>query len=83
VQFAQEARPYALLLALGMGTMDALARIATRGDNPRRLIALGLCLLGMALTHYFSLGALLASSVRFCALCYTCGITLTPFRVRA
>jgi len=61
VEYAQEARPYALLLALGTGAMNALARIAVRGENLRRLIALGLCLLGMALTHYFSVGALLAS----------------------
>ena len=26
---------------------------------------------------------LLASSVRFCALCYTCSVVLTPFHVRA
>ena len=63
VQFAQEARPYPLLLALGMGAMNALVRIAKDGENLRRLIALGVCLLGMALTHYFSLGALLASGV--------------------
>lgn len=61
VQYAQEARPYALLMALGMGAMNALARIATRGDSLGRLIALALCLWGMAMTHYFSAGALLAS----------------------
>jgi hypothetical protein len=63
VEYAQEARPYALLMALGMGAMNALARIAARGDNLRRLIALALCLWGMAMTHYFSVGALLASGV--------------------
>lgn len=63
VQYAQEARPYALLLALGMGAMNALARIAARGDSLRRLVALALCLWGLAMTHYFSVGALVASAM--------------------
>lgn len=59
VAYGQEARPYAVLLAFAMGAWAAAARIHRDGANPRRLVALGACALAMALTHYFSFGALL------------------------
>jgi hypothetical protein len=63
VYFSQEARPYAVLIAFGLGTMDALARIERGGANWRRLVALGACSLAMALTHYLCVGALAATGI--------------------
>ena len=63
VYFSQEARPYAVLIAFGLGTMDALARIERSGANWRRLVALGGCALAMALTHYLCIGALGATGI--------------------
>jgi uncharacterized membrane protein len=63
LQYAREARPYALLLMLGLGALAALARIERSGANILRLIALAGCMLAMALTHYFCFGALLALGV--------------------
>jgi hypothetical protein len=63
VYFSQEARPYAVLIAFGLGAMDALARIERSGVNWRRLVALGACSLAMALTHYLCVGALVATGV--------------------
>ena len=60
IRYAQEARSYALLLALGMASLAALAAIERKGASWPRLAALGACALGMALTHYFSAGALVA-----------------------
>lgn len=60
IEFAQDGRPYALLLAFGVGAMDALVRIERRGPTILRLLALGLTMLAMALTHYFCFGALVA-----------------------
>jgi hypothetical protein len=60
LQYAQEARPYAVLMALGMGALCAMLRTARSGPTPARLVTLALCMLAMALTHYFAFGALLA-----------------------
>jgi hypothetical protein len=82
VHYAQDLRPYAFLLALGMAALNLLVRIersegsgttptasapAPQHEPPERWITgilpyvlLGLTLLAMALTHYFSIGALLA-----------------------
>lgn len=62
IRYAQEARNYALLLALGMIGMAALAAIERAGPTWPRLLTLGGSVLGMALTHYFAAGALLAIS---------------------
>ena len=61
VYFSREARPYALLIAFGLGTLDALARIERSGANWRRLLALGGCALAMALTA--GVGALFGAVV--------------------
>jgi hypothetical protein len=85
VHYAQDLRPYAFLLALGMAAMNLVVRIEQsqirQGDdpvspaaapvadrkppiaNPLSHVLLALALLAMALTHYFSVGALLAIGV--------------------
>jgi len=63
VQYAQEARTYALLLVEGLGAAAALVRIDRRGPTRWRELSLVLCVLAMALTHYFSLGAILALTI--------------------
>jgi uncharacterized membrane protein len=60
LRFAQDARPYALLLLFGLAALDALVRIEHLGPSLPRLIALSLSMLAMALTHYFAFGALVA-----------------------
>jgi len=60
LHFAQEARPYAMLMALGAGAMLAMVRIERHGIGAARLCALGGCMLAMALTHYFCFGSLAA-----------------------
>jgi hypothetical protein len=66
IQMAQEARGYTLWLALALGASAAAARLAKRGISVPRLLALGLCSLGMLLTHFLALGSLLALAV-WCA----------------
>ncbi|MGB7159613.1 MAG: glycosyltransferase family 39 protein [Tepidisphaeraceae bacterium] len=57
VQYAQEVRGYALLMAAGCGAMNAIVRIKLLGATAPRLAALALCLLAMVLTHFFAVGA--------------------------
>jgi hypothetical protein len=63
VQYAQEARNYSLLLLEGLGAAAALVRIERHGPSRLRAATLVGCVLAMALTHYFSLGAILALAV--------------------
>jgi len=63
VFYAREARGYTLLILLGMSACLAMTAIERRGPSRRRSIALGACALAMILTHYFSLGALMALGV--------------------
>lgn len=60
LQFAQEARAYALLLMLGCGACAAVARIERRGPGIWRLTGLAVCVLSMMLTHYYAIAACLA-----------------------
>lgn len=64
VFLAQQVRGYELLLVLGMGAMLALARLE---KSPRTslgsIAALGICVLGMMLTHYFSAGICVALGI--------------------
>jgi hypothetical protein len=62
IQYAQEARNYTLLLFEGLGAAASLVRIENRGITLPRCVALISCVLAMALTHYFSLGAIVALS---------------------
>jgi 4-amino-4-deoxy-L-arabinose transferase-like glycosyltransferase len=63
VQLAREVRPYALELLMSMAALSALVRIEKLGRSMPRLIALGACVLGMVLTHYFAAPAALAMGV--------------------
>jgi uncharacterized membrane protein len=63
IQFAQEARSYALLTALGLGACAALVRLEKDGPGAARAAAFGACVLGMLLTHYVALGAAAALAV--------------------
>jgi uncharacterized membrane protein len=63
IQYAQEARNYTLLLLEGLGAAAALVRIDKYGPSRGRAIVLLACVLTMALTHYFSLGAIVALAV--------------------
>jgi uncharacterized membrane protein len=60
VQYSQEVRGYILGICFGCGLLDAVVRIETLGPSPRRIVAGATCALGMALTHYYTLGPLLA-----------------------
>ena len=55
LDFAQDARAYAMLIFLGLCCCDAVVRIERAGATPRRLATLAVLLVAMALTHYFSL----------------------------
>lgn len=63
LDFAQDARAYALLIFLALCCCDAVVRIERGGATPRRLVGLAVALAAMALTHYFCLGAALALAV--------------------
>lgn len=58
IQWAQDARPYTLLVLLGLGAIDAVVRFERLGPGAGRAAALGLSTLGAALTHYYALPAL-------------------------
>jgi len=60
INFAQDARPYPLLILLGMGCCDAVLHIQTSGASWRRCAVLAFLLTAMELTHYFALGAIVA-----------------------
>ncbi|HEV2293017.1 MAG TPA: glycosyltransferase family 39 protein [Tepidisphaeraceae bacterium] len=60
IQWAQDARPYTLLILLALGAIDGVVRLERLGPGIRRAVALGACTLGAALTHYYALPALLA-----------------------
>jgi uncharacterized membrane protein len=63
IQYAQEARHYTLLLLEGLIAAWALVRIEKRGATRWRCVVLAVAVAAMALTHYFSLGAIVALAV--------------------
>lgn len=64
VMLAQQVRGYDLLATLGMGAILALVKLEKSGVPKKGpLIALGLCVIGMMLTHYFAAGACLAIGI--------------------
>jgi uncharacterized membrane protein len=60
VQYAQEARDYATLLAEGMLACAAIVRLRRRGGGVGWAAILCLAVCAMALTHYFAAGAIVA-----------------------
>jgi hypothetical protein len=63
IQYAQEARSYALLLFEGMLALDMLVRLERDGPGLVKAAVLGLAIVAMALTHYFSAGAIIGIAV--------------------
>jgi uncharacterized membrane protein len=63
IEFAQEARGYAMLVALMLACCDAIARIERLGPSRRRLLALGLCAAAMLLTHYLAFAIVAALAI--------------------
>jgi uncharacterized membrane protein len=60
LDFAQLARSYTMVLALGLTAADLIVRIENFGPSPKRLTFLILALLALLLTHYFVAGAVAA-----------------------
>jgi uncharacterized membrane protein len=54
IEYAQEARGYAMIVALSLAALDGVVRIEKRGGSPMRLIAVGVSVLAATLTHYFA-----------------------------
>jgi hypothetical protein len=59
IDLSQETRPYPFLALVGLLACHALVRIEQYGPSKSRLFQLALAVAATALTHYFSLGALL------------------------
>lgn len=60
IQYGQECRSYALVMAEGMLALGAIIRLQQRGASWTWAIVLAIATLAMALTHYFSAGAIVA-----------------------
>jgi uncharacterized membrane protein len=58
IEYAQEAKHYALLQAMALAACLALVRIEKRGGSTGRYIWRGLTVLAMLFTHYFSIGVI-------------------------
>jgi len=58
INLSQETRPYPLLALVGLLACHAIIRIEQKGPSAGRLFQLGAAVAATALTHYFSLGAL-------------------------
>jgi uncharacterized membrane protein len=54
IEYAQETRGYAMMVALSLWALDALVRIEKRGASPVRLLGLGASVLAATMTHYFA-----------------------------
>jgi hypothetical protein len=63
IDFSQAARPYTMLIFLGLILCDALIAIDRRGLSGWKLAVVGCATGALALTHYFSLGAILGAAV--------------------
>lgn len=70
IEFSQSARPYTLLIFLGLILCDALIAIERRGPSARsrgvlapEIFVVGCATAALALTHYFSLGPILGAGI--------------------
>jgi hypothetical protein len=68
IEYAQEARSYALVLCISLAACLSLVRIIKHGVQLRRLVILSCLVLAMLETHYFTLAAIAVFFV-FAALC--------------
>ena len=60
IYYGQEVRGYSMLMLLGETACWAMILIEKRGPSTARVAALGACVLAMVLSHYFSLGGVVA-----------------------
>ncbi|HVT90119.1 MAG TPA: glycosyltransferase family 39 protein, partial [Tepidisphaeraceae bacterium] len=61
ILLSEQVRAYGLMCAMGMGALVALVRLEKSPESAwKAAISLGLCTLGMMLSHYFAIGASLA-----------------------
>ena len=58
IDFRQQTRPYAMLVLMGLVLCKSLLLIEQKGTSRFRILLLGISAFCMALTHYFSLGAI-------------------------
>lgn len=63
IDHSQMVRPYTMMEFIGVGLCDALIAIQQRGPTAARLTTLGAATAALALTHYFSAGAILAAGL--------------------
>jgi len=63
IDFAQQVRPYTMLVFIGLILCKSVVLIERRGLSPFRIFSLGISALCLALTHHFSLGAILAAAL--------------------
>jgi hypothetical protein len=61
--FSQAARPYTMMIFLGLILCDTLIAMDRRGASVWKLAVLGCATGALALTHYFSLGAILGAGI--------------------
>jgi len=67
--FSQEVRPYTILVFLGCAICDILLALRQSGPSIPKLVLLALASAALALTHYFSAGAILAAGL-FALVCF-------------
>jgi hypothetical protein len=63
IYFSQQVRPYTMLQCISLGAVLVILSIEKRGLTWLKLLALGLAVAGLALTHYFSVAVIGAFAV--------------------
>jgi hypothetical protein len=63
IDFSQAARPYTMMIFLGLILCDALIAMERRGPSRWKPAVVGCATGALALTHYFSLGAILGAGI--------------------
>lgn len=61
--YAQEVRSYSLIVLLGVAALGVLIDIEQQGDTSLRLISFGSLVLALVMTHYFTIGLVIALAV--------------------
>ena len=69
IDYSQTSRPYTVLVFFSLLFCHALVSMQLRGPTSRRTLLLGASALAMALTHYFSAGAILGA-ILYAAICF-------------
>ncbi len=63
IEYSQEARPYIMLIFLGLVLGESVVLIDQRGLSRLRIVFLGISEFCLVMTHYFSLGAIIAVAI--------------------